>query len=197
MKLLVATFNPAKQQEFSRIFTTINQSVELIFPDKLGLKDEVEETGQTFAANSALKAKHFYRLTQLNILADDGGLEIPALNNEPGVHSRRWLGYAASDQELIDYTFERLKNWPDKKDRQARLKTCVSFYDGRRLFQEEADIKGYIALQPSKKRTRGYPFRDLFIVAKFNKYYNQLTAAEHAQINHRQQAVKRLMVKLR
>lgn len=196
MKLLVATFNPGKQQEFKRIFKLIRPAIELVFPQELSLLDAVEETGRTFAANSALKARYFFAQAKIPTLADDGGLEIAALNGEPGVRSRRWLGWQASDEELIDYTLKRLKNFPDLTQRMAWLKTCVSWFDGQRLFQEEAMIKGYIALQPSEQRTPGYPYRDLLIIAKLNKHYNQLTPEEHAQVNHRQQAVCQLMVKL-
>jgi len=193
MKLLIASFNPGKQAEFKRI---IGQEFELVYPQDLGLKDEVEETGQTFAANSELKARHYFNLAQIPVLADDGGLEIDRLGGEPGVKSRRWLGRPATDEELIQETLTRLAKFPAKADRTAWLKTVITYFDGQQLLQETGAIKGYIAPQPSKNRTVGYPFRDLLIVEEFNKYYGELTDQEHQQVNHREKALRRLMLKL-
>ena len=200
MKLLVATFNPGKQQEFKKIFAEIKNRcsppIQLIFPSQLNLTDQAEEIGQTFCQNSALKARFFFKKSDLPTLADDGGLVIPALNGEPGVHSRRWLGRESSDEELINYALKRLKNFKTPQQRQAFLVTCLSYFDGQRLSQTTAKIKGFIAHQPSQQRTPGYPFRDLFIVLPLNKYYNQLTDEEHHRLNHRRRALLKLWEKL-
>ena len=200
MKLLVATFNPAKQQEFKRIFEEIKDRcsfpLNLVFPQQLNFHAQVKETGQTLCQNSALKARFFYRKTQLPTLADDGGLVIPVLNGQPGVYSRRWPGWEANDEELIAYTLKRLKNFKTPKQRRAFLVTCISFYDGQQLVQATAKIKGYIAQKPSDKRIPGYPYRDLFIVLPLQKYYNQLSQEEHHQLNHRRRALIKLFKKL-
>ncbi|MCX7880957.1 MAG: hypothetical protein N2482_00370, partial [Patescibacteria group bacterium] len=154
----------------------------------------------------------------LPTISDDGGLIIPYLNNEPGVKSRRWLGYDASDEELISYTLKRLKN-TTKKQRTAYLQTCLCFYLPKKinskilsltrshqkqnkknkdfLILQEEKIKGYIAFSPSKKRIKGYPFRALFIVEKYNKYYDELTDEEHQKINHRLTALKKIIKKIK
>jgi XTP/dITP diphosphohydrolase len=194
-KLLIATHNPAKLMELKKVIKPlINRNLEIISLEDLHLNQEPEETGKTFKENALLKAKYFAVLSNLPTLADDGGLTIDSLNGEPGVKSKRWLGYDATDEELINYTLERLSDCPPSK-RNAALEVCLCFYDPKTkhtLFAEEK-IQGFIALKTSKKRIKGYPFRSLFIVEEFNKYYDELTDQEHEKINHRHKAAKELV----
>jgi len=198
-KLLIATSNQAKLEEIKYGLKELEkENIKLLTLNDVGVEDEPEETGQTFCENAKIKAKFYADLTNLPTIADDGGLIIPYLNNEPGVKSRRWLGYKASDQELIDYTLKRLKN-TSKTQRIAYLQTCICFYLAKKnvfMFQEEK-IKGYIAEKPSNKPTNGYPFRALFIVEKYQKYYDELTEKQHNLINHRLKALKKLVPKIK
>lgn len=198
-KLLIATSNQAKLEEIKYGLKELEkENIKLLTLNDVGVEEEPEETGQTFCENAKIKAKSYGDLTNLPTIADDGGLIIPYLNNEPGVKSRRWLGYKASDQELIDYTLKRLKN-TSKTQRIAYLQTCICFYLAKKnvfMFQEEK-IKGYIAEKPSNKPTNGYPFRALFIVEKYQKYYDELTEKQHNLINHRLKALKKLVPKIK
>ncbi len=198
-KLLIATSNQAKLEEIKYGLKELEkENIKLFTLNDVGVEEEPEETGQTFCENAKIKAKSYGDLTNLPTIADDGGLIIPYLNNEPGVKSRRWLGYKASDQELIDYTLKRLKN-TSKTQRIAYLQTCICFYLAKKnvfMFQEEK-IKGYIAEKPSNKPTNGYPFRALFIVEKYQKYYDELTEKQHNLINHRLKALKKLVPKIK
>ncbi|GIW64986.1 MAG: non-canonical purine NTP pyrophosphatase [Patescibacteria group bacterium] len=198
-KLLIATSNKAKLEEIKYGLKELEkENIKLFTLNDVGVEEEPEETGQTFCENAKIKAKSYGDLTNLPTIADDGGLIIPYLNNEPGVKSRRWLGYKASDQELIDYTLKRLKN-TSKTQRIAYLQTCICFYLAKKnvfMFQEEK-IKGYIAEKPSNKPTNGYPFRALFIVEKYQKYYDELTEKQHNLINHRLKALKKLVPKIK
>ncbi len=192
-KILIATHNPAKEKEIKETLKQILPDVKIVSLKDLKIEKEAEEYGKDFEENAFIKAKFYSHLTSLPTLADDGGLIIPALNNEPGVKSRRWLGYPAEDEELIEYTLKRMKGLKGE-ERLAYLETCVCFYEPKKrfaIFQSEK-IEGYIAEKPSKKRLRGYPFRSLFIVKKFNKYYDELTEKEHNEINHRKKAIKKL-----
>lgn len=198
-KLLIATSNQAKLEEIKYGLKELEkENIKLFTLNDVGVEEEPEETGQTFCENAKIKAKSYGDLTNLPTIADDGGLIIPYLNNEPGVKSRRWLGYKASDQELIDYTLKRLKN-TSKTQRIAYLQTCICFYLAKKnvfMFQKEK-IKGYIAEKPSNKPTNGYPFRALFIVEKYQKYYDELTEKQHNLINHRLKALKKLVPKIK
>ncbi len=195
--LLLATTNQAKLTELSlgavNCFDSATQIVNL---KQLMIIAKPEETGKTFEENAQLKARFYGELTRLPAIADDGGLMIPYLNNEPGVKSSRWLGREASDQELIEYTLLRLRN-ATGTDRTAYLQTCLCFFnpENKQLVCETERIKGVIAKKSSHRPTHGYPYRALFIVDAFNKYYDELSEEEHLQINHRLKALRRLIKK--
>lgn len=198
MKLLIATHNQAKLKEIRFALKSLTkQDIELISLKDLKIKREPKEDGKTFAENSLLKAKFYSKLSGYPTIADDGGLTIDILRGEPGVHSRRWLGYEGTDQELIRHALHRLKGVPKKK-RQAQLQTCITFYDPHKnkVLSDTESIKGIIADKSSQKATNGYPYRALFIVKKYNKYYDELTDTEHTKINHRFKLLKRLSKKI-
>lgn len=216
-KLLLATHNQAKLEELKLgVKELVKKGVKALTLNDLKITQNTQESGKTFCENAQIKAKFYGDLTGLPTIADDGGLIIPHLNNEPGVKSRRWLGYEATDEELIAYTFQRLQG-VQKNKRKAFLQTCLCFYfpsiviptkagiyidsrfcgnDNGIIICQQEKIKGYIAEKPSGRPTFGYPFRALFIVDKFNKYYDELTEEEHLKINHRLKALKRLIKKI-
>lgn len=198
MKLLIATHNKAKKHEILKgLKTLIKNEVEIIDLDVLNISNEPEETGKTFQENSALKAKFYANLSSLPTIADDGGLIIPFLNNEPGVKSRRWPGYEATDEELINYTLEHLRGVPEH-NRTAYLETCLCFHEpiSNQTYCEQEKIKGRISETPLTIETNGYPFRVLFIVEKYNKFYDELTPVEHQKENHRLKALKKLVKRI-
>lgn len=198
-KILIATTNPAKLEEIKFALTNlIKQKINLLSLNDVRVGKKPQENGKTFQENSIIKAKFYGLLTSLPTIADDGGLIIPYLNNKPGVKSRRWLGYEAEDKKLIDYTLLKLKG-TKKADRLAYLETCVTFFhpQDKIIFSQQEKIKGYIAEKESKKPTNGYPFRALFIVEKYHKYYDELTEEEHKKINHRYKAIKKLLNKIK
>ncbi len=199
-KLLLATHNPAKLEELKIGLKELEKyGITLVSLNDVRVEEEPVETGSTFQENSELKAKFYSKLTGLPTIADDGGLIIPYLNNAPGVKSKRWPGYEASDEELIGFTLNKLKGCTGDK-RIAYLETCVTFLmpnsPVNTQISEQEKIKGYIADIPSNRATNGYPFRALFIVDEFDKYYDELTDKEHDQINHRYIALKKLTKKI-
>jgi len=197
-QLLLATTNKAKLGELTVGAKNLTDfGFKIVNLKDLKISQEPEETGATFEDNSKLKAQFYGNLTNLPTIADDGGLLIPYLNNEPGVKSSRWLGREATDQELIDYALLRLKD-AKEFDRTAYLQTCLCFYNpkNQQLICETEKIKGRIADKSSKRPTHGYPYRALFIVERYKKYYDELTETEHQQINHRIKALNRLISKI-
>src|SRR5215469_14177766 len=112
-RLLIATSNPHKLQEFGEIF--VGLPYELVMPADVGVKLDVEETGQTFAENAALKARAYAEAANLLALADDSGLEIDALNGEPGIYSARWAGEHVTYPERFRLLFTRLADVPEER----------------------------------------------------------------------------------
>jgi XTP/dITP diphosphohydrolase len=169
------------------------KNISFLFPQDIDITEEPVETGNTFEENARIKAEFYNEKSGIPSLGDDGGMEIPALNNEPGVTSRRWKGYEMTDEEIINYTLERMKKFKSKVKRTAYLTVTLAFTDGISTIIRKKSVKGYIADEPCKKQTKGYPFRALFIVDNIGKYYEELTSEEHERYNHREKACKAIL----
>src|SRR3989344_6103029 len=127
MELLIATTNPAKFSETEAVLKENGLKT-------YGLQDfpeikKVEETGETFEENAVIKARGYFAQIGVPCLADDGGLIVDYLGGLPGVHSHRWLGHEADDQELAEAILKKLEGVPVEK-RTARLGGVTLFYDG-------------------------------------------------------------------
>lgn len=195
MNLLIATHNPAKKQELkSGFLADLSSAVKLLFLDDLNIKNDPEETGKTFFDNAKLKANYFSSLSKLPTIADDGGIEIDILNGTPGVHSKRWLGREASDSEMIEFTQKQLDGVPIEK-RSAQFTVCLYYHNPITGFSKSISesLRGSIAFSPSKLAQKGFPYRALFMVDRYNKYYDELTEEEHRSSNHRLNALKKLI----
>lgn len=194
MKLLLATTNPGKLSELKQGFLALaEQGWELVDLSGFDNVGKPNETGKTFKENALLKAKYYAEKTGLPTVADDGGIEIDFLNGEPGVLSRRWPGHEATDEELIKYTLKKLDKVPAHK-RGAQLSTCLCFLDPQTKKTEfvQESVRGVIDSKPSDERIEGFPYRALFVVDAYKKYYDELTPQEHDKINHRLKAVSKL-----
>jgi len=198
-KLLLATSNPAKFSEMKQGLAGLTKSGWRLFSlADLKISKEPKETGATFAENALLKARYYAKKAEMPALSDDGGFVIPFLNNEPGVKSARWLGENSAEEALIQHALKRLKN-AKGKNRRAYLELVLCFFDPFKsltFFQKER-IAGVVASKPSAKRVVGFPYRSLLIVSPFNKYYDELSVSENAQINHRLKALKKIQLKLK
>ena len=154
----------------------------------------VEEDGETLEENAVKKAIHYAYFSGMPPLADDGGIEVEALNGEPGVKSRRWHGYEASDEELIEMMLNKMKEVPWEK-RQARFRVCLAFVmpNEDEVWVREGAHAGYIAESPGQF-VPGYPFRSLFWLPEFGKTLGELTPDEEAgAVLHRKKALIELL----
>ncbi len=187
-KLLIATSNPGKVLEYKEIFKELGlEEIELVFLRDLGITQPMEETGSTFQENAIQKAEFYYNLAKIPTLADDGGLEIDYLNGEPGVKSRRWPGYEASDEELIQIALDKLKGVPEeKRGAQLRVVVALIFPGEEKVYTFEGVLRGSIAEKPISERITGYPFRSIFIPDDQSKYLGELPL-----VAHRRQAIEK------
>jgi len=190
MKLLIASHNPAKVEEYKHYLSDL--PLELISLSDLNIKEEALENGKTFKENAVKKAKFHHKLTGLPVIADDGGLMVDALNGAPGVKSRHWLGYKMTDEEMIQSVIEKMKDVPECK-RTCHLVGVVALVmpDGK-FYTQWAQIDGIVAQIPTEKRLNGFPYRSFFYLPQFKKFYLELTDEEHEQINHRKFALLKL-----
>jgi len=191
-KLLIASRNPAKLTELKFLLSDL--PVTLVTLEDLGITEDVEEDGQTYIENSQKKALFYAQQTGLPAVGDDGGIEIVALNNQPGIHSRRWLGYDATDEELIAHMQKVSAQLPDD-NRDAYFKTVISFaLPSGHVWSVKGEIKGLITKEPSLKKLEGFPYRSFFFIPEINKHFfeNELTEEEMKKYNHRRRAFDKL-----
>jgi XTP/dITP diphosphohydrolase len=198
MKILIATTNPAKFAELQLFLSDL--PYEFVSLSDVGIVESVEETGSTFEENAFLKASYYASRAQMPAIADDGGFEIDALGGAPGVKSHRWIhgDREDTDEELIAYTIEKMKNIPlEKRGAQLRLVLAIVLPDGRRAISEAA-VRGVVAETPFESRTHGFPYRALLYLPQFGKFYDNtvMTNEEIDAVNHRKKAVKLLAPKI-
>lgn len=179
MKLLVATTNPGKVREIAGILQGL--PIELVTLDDYPQIPEPEETGETFAANADLKALYYAAATGVASVADDSGLEIDALDKQPGVHSARWFGtdYTVKFQKIYELLDQRgLETSP------ARFVCRVSLAEGNRVtYQSEGTVEGLIDREP--RGTNGFGYDPIFFYPPFGCTLGELDLARKASVSHR------------
>ena len=189
-RLLLATTNPGKIEEFKLLLKPYIDDV--VSAADLKIAEAPDESGETYAENSLIKANYYWQKGNLPTLADDGGLEIDALNGEPGVHSRRMNGQIRTDDELRDLFLGAVKGKPET-EAGALLRVVLTLRVNRELdFQSEAVLEGVIK-DSDLPRVPGYPVRSIFWIPSMNKFYSQFTPEEEMTVSHRAKALKKLI----
>ncbi len=184
MRLLVATNNPGKVQEYTDLLDGLG--LELLGLADVGLGNDVDETGQTFVENAQLKAHAYCQASRLLTLADDSGLEVEALGGAPGIHSARYAGPMASDADRIRKLLTALCSVPEEQ-RAARFRCVIALAwpDGR-LETFEGQCKGVIAFEP--KGTNGFGFDPIFYLPELGCTMAELPQDVKNRISHRARA---------
>ena len=190
MKFVLATQNPKKLKEMSAILGELG--VEVVSEADIGVKIEVEETGETFAENSLLKAKAVMEATKLPAIADDSGLCVDALNGGPGVYSARFGGEGLDDRGRYMLLLQTMRG---QTTRAAHF-TCAiacAFPNGDTI-TAEGQAPGTIAFAPMGEG--GFGYDPVFFVPDKAKTFAQLTQEEKAEISHRGKALREFTAKL-
>ena len=184
--LLIATTNRNKLREYAAIFAGL--PLELRSLADLGIDDDVEETGATFAENARLKAEYYAARSGLPALADDSGLEVHALGGEPGVKSARYAGPGASDADRNALLLEKLAGVPFHA-RLARFVCAIALaLPGGRIEDVEGALPGVIELAP--RGANGFGYDPLFYLLDENATLAELPPDRKNQISHRAQAAR-------
>lgn len=186
MKLLVvATGNPGKLREMQAYLSDSGWELKLK-PEDL----EIEETGDTFAANACLKASLVAKATGNWAIADDSGLEVDVLNGLPGVYSAR---YGKTDAERIT---RLLKELGDEVQRQAQFVCVVAIArpDGAIILQSEGICRGEILYSP--RGDGGFGYDPVFYVPEMQMTFAEMTPELKRSISHRGKAFASLLQKL-
>jgi XTP/dITP diphosphohydrolase len=182
--LLVATHNPGKVREYRELLAGL--PVELTYLDPLGIEDEVEETGTTFADNALLKATTYAQRSGLWTWADDSGLEVDALNGAPGVYSARYAGPGASDADRYHKLLDALTGVPWDQ-RTARFRCVVALATPMGVTRTSAGVcEGIIAFGPAGEQ--GFGYDPVFYMPEQDATMGQLPAEIKNQVSHRARA---------
>lgn len=187
MRLLIATHNRGKLIEYQEMLTDF--ALELVTLDDVGIGEDVEETGATFAANARAKAVEYARRSGLLTLADDSGLEVDALGGEPGVHSKRYAGENKSDPERIAFLLDKLQGVSREK-RTARFRCAIALATPRGDVREcDGACEGLIELAP--RGTNGFGYDPVFLFPERGMTMAELSSEEKNRISHRARATEK------
>lgn len=186
-EIVVATKNKHKVEEISAVLEPLGFTVFSLF-DYDEVPDIVED-GLTFRENALIKAKTLSKILNKTVLADDSGLEVFALDNEPGVYSAR---YAGENKSYLDNNLLLLENMKNIENRKARFVTsmCIYYLDKEPLFVED-----YLYGEISKEFVgeNGFGYDPIFYVPELKKHLAELTMLEKNMISHRAKCLKQLI----
>ncbi len=185
MRLLIATSNPNKVREIRPLLANLH--IELVTLADINAIPEPEESAQTFWENARIKALAYAKASGLISVAEDSGLEIDAMDGEPGVLSARFMGTATSYPERFKEIFQRVNG----HDRSARFVTALVMARGSEiLFETETAIDGEIARAASG--AHGFGYDPIFWYPPLQKTTAQLPDPEKAIVSHRARAFRNL-----
>lgn len=185
MKLVFATNNQHKLQEIKKL---LGDSIELLSLNDINCTDEVPENQETLEGNAAEKSFYIFNKYGLNCFADDTGLEIEALNGEPGVYSARYAGEEKSSEKNMNLVLEKL----DKiKNRKARFRTVISLVIDGHETQFEGIVNGQILEE--KRGITGFGYDPVFQPEESNLSFAEIPMDEKNKISHRGRAVQKLV----
>lgn len=194
-KLLIATHNQGKFKE-SQAKLYQDLKIEIVSLADLGIVEDYEEIGQTYEENAVAKAKFYYNLSKIPTIADDSGLSVDALGGEPGVHSRTWPGYTATDEELLQMLLDKMKDVPEGK-RGASFICTIAFYDGEREIVTRGEKPGIITKKQMCPIKKGLPYSSVFSLKGYDKTSSELSIEEKNAISHRGIALDKLIKQLK
>ncbi|MBV0915198.1 XTP/dITP diphosphatase [Apilactobacillus sp. HBW1] len=186
--IVIATNNQNKAREFREMFADKNIDFKTLadFPE-LG---KIIENGESFEENATIKAQAIFERTNLAVLADDSGLEVPALNNEPGIHSARYAG----DHDDDANNKKLLAKLGDRDKRDAKFVTCLVLLNQHgEKFVVYGTIEGTILKAP--RGDNGFGYDPLFYVPSKKKTMAEMSDHEKNEISHRGNAIKQLYSK--
>ena len=189
MQILIASNNPHKSEEIAAILSGFPGIDILTLRDLAAPPPEPVEDGATLEENAYIKAREVYDATGMPTLADDTGLEVDALGGEPGVHSARYAGAAATYADNCAKLLGELGS-RDSAERRARFRTVMCFVDGDRTLFAEGMVEGSIIASP--RGDGGFGYDPLFVPDGETRTFAEMPASEKHAISHRGRALAHL-----
>lgn len=185
-KIVFATSNEGKMREIRELLKDLG--MEILSMKEAGVRIDIEEDGATFEANALIKARAVWEQTGGIVLADDSGLEVDALNKEPGVYSARYMGEKTSYEIKNWNLIHRLNGVADEK-RSARFVCVIAAVlpDGRTLSVRDT-MEGRIAYEPAGEE--GFGYDPILFLPGLGKTSAEISMEEKNKISHRGKALR-------
>jgi XTP/dITP diphosphohydrolase len=185
VKLVIATKNKDKIREIAEKFSSLStiQIISLLDYDDA---PEIIENGITFKENACKKAMTISAYAKLPALADDSGLEIDALNGEPGIYSARYAGENKTDEERNQLILQKMEGVPEQK-RTARFRCVIALVVNNTVYTNEGICEGRISF--SMRGDNGFGYDPIFFIPQLNKTMAELPLSQKNEISHRAKAL--------
>jgi len=189
LKLIFATNNLHKFREIREI---TGKNIHLLSLKDIGFSEDIPEDFDSLEENAAQKAFYIYSRFHIDCFSDDTGLEIEALNNEPGVFSARYAGEQCSFEDNIKKVLSNLEGIENRK---ARFRTVIALVMQGNLTLFSGGINGTITQE--KRGNQGFGYDPVFVPDGFEKTFAEMSPAEKNSISHRTVAIDKLVKYLR
>ncbi|MDO9593929.1 MAG: non-canonical purine NTP diphosphatase [Lutibacter sp.] len=184
LKLVFATNNKHKLEEVQAMLTNF----EIVSLADIHCFEDIPETADTLEGNAILKANFITEKFGLDCFADDTGLEVAALNNEPGVYSARYAGENNNAEANMNKLLKNLENNPNRK---AQFKTAIALNIQGKQFIFEGICEGTILTE--KRGKSGFGYDPIFMPDGFNTSFAEMDMNEKGNISHRGKAIEKLV----
>lgn len=184
MQLVTATNNANKIKEIKQLLPS---SLNLLSLEEINCIEDIPETSDTIKGNAVQKAEYVYKNYGYNCFADDTGLEIEALNGEPGVYSARYAGQQKDANDNMDLVLKKLER---EKNRKARFITVIALIIDGEITCFEGIVEGLIT--EVKSGTEGFGYDPIFKPNGFDITFSEMALDEKNKISHRGKAVSQL-----
>lgn len=181
-------FGTSNNNKFKELQAIIPKSIELKRMQDFGLTDELPETSSTIPANAMEKAQALYDSLKTNVFAEDTGLEVDALNGEPGVYTARYGGPERSAEKNMNLLLKKLQ---DESNRSAQFRTVIAMFWNGKPHSFEGIVRGEIGFH--KAGTGGFGYDPIFIPKGYSKSFAQLDESIKNEISHRARAVTQMI----
>lgn len=185
MKIIFASNNKNKVQE---IQNQVPKSIQIVTLDEIGCTEDIAETGNTLEENAIIKANYVTKKYGLPCFADDTGLEIDALNGEPGVYSARYAGEDKNADKNMDLVLEKLSSSTNRK---AQFKTVIALNINNEQYLFTGIVEGEI--RNEKTGTNGFGYDPIFEPESLGKTFAEMSLEEKNKLSHRGRAVAQLI----
>lgn len=185
MEIVFATNNLHKLKELQQI---VGSNINLLSLKDIGCTEDIPETKDTLEGNAAEKSFYLYNNYKYNCFSDDTGLEIEALNNEPGVYSARYAGENKDALANMQKVLTKLKGIENRK---ARFRTIISLIIDGKEYQFEGIVNGKIIEE--FKGGNGFGYDPIFVPDSYSETFAELSSEIKNKISHRANAVKKLI----